>query len=39
MDGSGPANPAITAAQNRLQRYADQFTWWPVVKLGVSYSF
>jgi hypothetical protein len=36
---SGPANPAITAAENKLQRYADQFTWWPVVKLGVSYSF
>jgi hypothetical protein len=43
LDRSGPTNPAIAAAlqsaKNRLQDYADQFTWWPVVKIGVSYSF
>jgi hypothetical protein len=40
---SGPADPvidaALTSAQNHLQRFADQYKWWPVVKLSVSYSF
>ena len=30
---------AVRNAQNRLQRYADQFKWWPVLKLQVTYTF
>ena len=40
---SGSASPAVDAAvshaQNRLQRYADQFQFWPVAKLAMTYSF
>jgi hypothetical protein len=43
LNRSGPSNPAIASAlqgaKDRLHDYADQFRWWPVVKLGVSYSF
>ena len=39
LSSSGPGNPAIAAAASRLERYIDQYKWWPVVKLGVSYSF
>jgi hypothetical protein len=30
---------AVKIEQQRVQDYADQFQWWPVVKLMVSYSF
>ena len=30
---------AVRAAQGGVQDYANQFKWWPVVKLTVSYSF
>lgn len=30
---------ALRAEQNRIEDYANQFKWWPVVKLTVSYSF
>jgi hypothetical protein len=30
---------AIANAAHDLHRYGDQFQWWPVVKLGVTYSF
>jgi hypothetical protein len=40
---SGAANAAIDDAlhnaHNRLQRYGDQFQFWPVAKLAVTYSF
>jgi len=40
---SGPAGPlvdaAVRGAQTRLQRYADDYKFWPVVKLAVTYSF
>jgi hypothetical protein len=39
----GPLSPLIDAAlsveQNRVQHYANQFTWWPVAKIFVSFSF
>lgn len=37
---SGPVIDAgLRYEQNRIQDYANQFKWWPVVKLMVSYSF
>jgi len=40
---SGRPAPLLDAAvrreQSRVQDYADQFKWWPVLKLTVSYSF
>jgi hypothetical protein len=40
---SGPPAPLIDAAvqgaQRRAQDYANQFKWWPVVKIQLSYSF
>lgn len=40
---SGTYNPAIDAAvrreQNKAQDYANQYKWYPVIKLNVSYSF
>jgi hypothetical protein len=39
----GAADPAIDAAVERarhhLENHVDQYAWWPVVKLMVSYSF
>jgi hypothetical protein len=39
LHGPGAADAVSHGVQHALQRYADQFQWWPVVKLGVSYSF
>jgi hypothetical protein len=40
---NGPPAPLIDAAlrnqQKRVQNFADQFKWWPVAKIFVSYSF
>lgn len=40
---SGPPSPLMDAAlrteQSRIEDYADQFRWWPVIKLMVTYSF
>jgi hypothetical protein len=40
---SGPLGSVIDAAVNReqknVQNYADQFKWWPVAKLFVTFSF
>jgi len=40
---SGPPSPLIDAALNnqekRIKNFADEFKWWPVAKLFVSYSF
>ena len=40
---TGPPSALLDAAlrfeQNRIEDYANQFKWWPVVKLTVSYSF
>ena len=40
---TGTANPAIDdamgRAEKRAQRFADQFKFWPVAKLSVTYSF
>lgn len=37
---SGPGiNAALKAEQSKIQDYANQFKWWPVVKLMVTYSF
>jgi hypothetical protein len=40
---SGSASPAIDyamrQAQNRLQRYVDDYKFWPVAKLAVTFSF
>jgi len=30
---------AVQGAQDGLQHYAEQFKWWPVIKLSVSYAF
>ena len=36
----GPViDAAVRRAERKLQRYVNQYTWWPVLKLGVSYSF
>jgi len=35
----GPIDAAVSRAQSRAQRYADQFKFWPVAKLSVTYSF
>ena len=43
LDRSGPSNPAIASAlqnaKDRLQHYGNQYSWWPVAKLAVTYSF
>jgi hypothetical protein len=43
LNRSGPANGAIddavSNAHHRLQRYGDQFQFWPVAKLAVTFSF
>jgi len=40
---SGPPSAAIdravNGAQGALQHYADQYKWWPIVKVAVTYSF
>ena len=40
---SGPPDPLIDAAlrgaQRRAQDYANQFKWWPVVKIQLSFAF
>jgi hypothetical protein len=40
---TGPPAPLLDAAvkyeQGRVQDYANQYKWWPVVKLTVSYAF
>jgi hypothetical protein len=40
---SGPPSNILDAAvrleQSRIEDYASQFKWWPVVKLAVTYSF
>jgi hypothetical protein len=36
---SAAVDTAVAAAQRGLQHYADQFKWWPVLKIFVSYSF
>ena len=43
LERTGSSNPQIAAAlenaRDRLQHYGNQFTWWPVAKLAVTYSF
>jgi hypothetical protein len=43
LNHSGPSNPVIASAlqnaKDRLQHYGNQYTWWPVAKLAVTYSF
>jgi hypothetical protein len=39
LSGPGAADAVLNGVQNGLQRYADQYQWWPVAKLNVSYSF
>jgi len=43
LSRNGPPAPLIDAAlknqQKRVQNFADQFKWWPVAKIFVSYSF
>ena len=34
-----PADVAVAIAHRELQAYADQYKWWPVAKIGVTYSF
>jgi hypothetical protein len=37
---SGPLiDEALRTEQGRIQDYANQFKWWPVAKLMVTYSF
>ncbi|MGO8926711.1 MAG: hypothetical protein ACLQU3_07475 [Limisphaerales bacterium] len=37
---SGGSNPALDdALHDALHRYGNQFQWWPVLKLAVTYSF
>lgn len=40
---SGPASPLLDAAvrveQSRIEDYAEQFQFWPVVKIMVTFSF
>jgi hypothetical protein len=40
---SGPPSPFLDAAtryeQQQVEKYAENFTWWPVLKLSVTYSF
>jgi hypothetical protein len=40
---SGPASPAVDAAlqgaEKRLENFANDYKWWPVLKLAVTYSF
>ena len=37
--GSGLSNQDFSKAEKKLQDYVNQFQWWPVLKLRVSYSF
>jgi hypothetical protein len=39
LDGPGAADAVANGVQRALQRYADQFQWWPVAKLAVTFSF
>jgi hypothetical protein len=43
LNRGGLSSPAIDAAMDaaryELQKYADQYQWWPVAKLNVSFSF
>jgi hypothetical protein len=43
INRSGPSSPvidaALQAAEYELERYANQYKWWPVAKLNVSFSF
>jgi hypothetical protein len=43
LNRAGPPAPLFDAAgraeEKRVQDYADQFKWWPVAKLMVTYSF
>jgi hypothetical protein len=43
LSRAGPSTPvidaALEAAQYELQKYADQYQWWPVAKLNLTYSF
>jgi hypothetical protein len=36
---SAGADAALLVEKNRIEDYANQFKWWPVVKLMVTYSF
>src|SRR5262249_37479 len=36
---SGPIDSAIAGAEKRLQNYADQFKWLPVLTIKLSYAF
>jgi len=43
INRAGASSPvidaALEAAQYELQKYADQYKWWPVAKLNVTFSF
>jgi hypothetical protein len=43
LNRGGPSSPvidaALQAAKYELQKYADQYKWWPVAKLNVNFSF
>lgn len=39
LSGPGAADAVANGVQHALQRYADQFQWWPVAKLAVTFSF
>jgi hypothetical protein len=36
---SAPIDAAVARAEAGVQHWADQFKWWPVAKLAVTYSF
>ena len=38
-NGSGLSDDAVNNAKQKLQDYVNQYKWWPVVKLKVTYSF
>ena len=38
-NGSGLSDDAVNNAKQKLHDYVNQYKWWPVVKLKVTYSF